>query len=90
MGECRLAHTRDVFDQQMAAREQAHQGELDHFIFTPDDALHGLLHALEKVRSDGGVIIHCGFFHAVESRVCPGVSRPWAKNLLCSIVAAGD
>ena len=46
--------------------------ELDHLIFAPDDALHGLLHALEKVGSNGEVIVHFGFFHAA----CVSKSAP--------------
>ena len=68
MGQGCLAHPRDVLDQQMTAREQPHQRELDYFILASDDALHRLLHALEKVRSDSGMIVYCGFFHALASR----------------------
>ena len=50
MRQSGLAHAGDILDQQVAARKQAHQRELDHFVFAPDHALHGLLHALEQFR----------------------------------------
>ena len=47
MGEGRLADPGDILDQQVAASEQPHQRELDHFILTPDNALDGALDTFE-------------------------------------------
>ena len=76
MGKGCLAHSGDVLDQQVTAREEAHQRELDHVIFAPNDALHGPLHAVQKVQRDSERIIDFGFCHVCSIRRFPAGVTP--------------
>jgi hypothetical protein len=53
MGEGGLAHAGQVFDQQVAAREQAREGEPDLRLLAEDDAARRLDHALDRPAQRG-------------------------------------
>ena len=50
MGQSGLPHARHVFNQQVAAREERDEGQLDGFILAANDAAHGLLQLGEGIR----------------------------------------
>ena len=61
--ESGFADAGDILDQQVAARKQRHQGQLDDFVLAADDALNGPLEPGHQLRRRGGVVPDLGVLH---------------------------
>ena len=74
MRKRRLPDPRDILDEQMAARQQTHERELNHLILTPNDGLDGLLHPRKEIGGHRCLIAYNRFSHLI----CSLASSPLA------------
>ena len=54
LGQRRLAYSGHAFEQQVSARENRHQGEMDDFVFAANDFAEGVFETFSRSKSKRG------------------------------------
>jgi hypothetical protein len=87
--QCRLADPGDILDEQMAAGEKGHQGQLDDLVLAANDALDGLLEPQQQVGGNGRLVVDVSLFHTLRSRAVPAARLDFGPRICYLELAVG-